>query len=347
VNKTQLLETIEINRRQLERYLFYFERDADGDFQASDRPKFDHSEMLRPGVVDDWSLKDLLSHIIDWDRRLVVWCSDALTGFQGTGPELDLRWENLDTGDHEIPADLRGESIDAILTEFRQSYRVVLSTLAALREEVLFGTGSTRGGRGPALADLVLLSTADHYAWAKGRIRRWCKTHAGAYLNREIILARIQTERRRLEQNLAEVPRGEMETPGVVGEWSVKDMIAHLVDWEQRFLGWYEAGRRGQRPEVPAPGIGWDQLDLLNRQIYEQNRERPVDEILAEFDASYPEVLETIRAMPEDEIFAVGRYDWLGENSLVGVILANTANHYRWAKGHIRAWRSQHHGDQE
>ena len=72
-----------------------------------------------------------------------------------------------------------------------------------------------------------------------------------------------------------------------------------------------------------------------------------MDEILAEFDASYPEVLGTIRAMPEDEIFAVGRYDWLGENSLVGVILANTANHYRWAKGHIRAWRSQHHGDQE
>lgn len=29
--------------------------------------------------------------------------------------------------------------------------------------------------------------------------------------------------------------------PGVVGDWPVKDVLAHLVAWEQMCLGWYEA----------------------------------------------------------------------------------------------------------
>jgi hypothetical protein len=54
---------------------------------------------------------------------------------------------------------------------------------------------------------------------------------------------------------------------GVVGDWSVKDIVARLVDWEQRFIGWYDAGLRGEVPEVPAPGIVWDELDILNKEL--------------------------------------------------------------------------------
>jgi hypothetical protein len=61
-------------------------------------------------------------------------------------------------------------------------------------------------------------------------------------------------------------------------------------------------------------------------------------DVRKEFGASYKRVVAVVEGIPEEEIFAVGRYAWLGENNLVGVILANTANHYRWAKGQIREW---------
>jgi hypothetical protein len=347
MNKIHVVYAIETSRRQLERYLFCFEKDAAGDFRPSQRPKYSQEEMLRPGVVEEWSLKDLLCHLIEWDRRLVRWCHEALDGLPSAVPEVNPAWENLQTGDHEIPADLQALPIEDVLEEFPHAYRAVLAAVEALPPDRLVASGFFKRAPGSTLADLALAVTAEHYSWAKGRIRRWRKTHAGAYLNREVILERIRTERRRLEQNLAQVPSGEMETAGVVGEWSVKDVLAHLVDWEQRFLGWYEAGRRGERPAVPAPGIGWDELDLLNRQIYQRNRGRPLEEVLTDFHASYARVFAVIRDIPEDEIFTPGRYSWLGENAMVGPILANTANHYRWAKGHIRAWRLEHHGDQE
>jgi len=64
---------------------------------------------------------------------------------------------------------------------------------------------------------------------------------------------KLETERRRLEQNLAPLNENDMLRPGVVGEWSVKDVLAHLASWEQFFLDWYAADQRGEMPHPPAP----------------------------------------------------------------------------------------------
>ena len=45
----------------------------------------------------------------------------------------------------------------------------------------------------------------------------------------------IQVERKRLERNLNNLTAIDMTQQGVVGEWSVKDVLAHLVAWEQLF----------------------------------------------------------------------------------------------------------------
>jgi hypothetical protein len=130
----------------------------------------------------------------------------------------------------------------------------------------------------------------------------------------------------------------QMEQSGVVDDWSLKDLLAHMVDWEQRSIGWYWAGQRGDEPEVPALGMGWEDIDDLNRRIYERHRRRPLEEVLADFRDSYQEVRELVSGIPEDEMFAVGCYTWMGKGNLVGFILANTFSHYRWAKTNIRKW---------
>ncbi|MFW9788672.1 MAG: ClbS/DfsB family four-helix bundle protein [Candidatus Thorarchaeota archaeon] len=157
-------------------------------------------------------------------------------------------------------------------------------------------------------------------------------------LTKEKIIERVHTERRRLEKNLASLSDDDMLESGVIGEWSVKDIMAHLFDWEQRFLGWYEAGLRGEVPETPAPGLKWSQLRILNQQVFEKHRDRKLEEVKTEFQSSFAHVLDTIDEIPEDDIFEIGRYRWTGRGNIGGFILANTANHYRWAKSRIRSW---------
>lgn len=150
------------------------------------------------------------------------------------------------------------------------------------------------------------------------------------------LLEDIRVQRKRLEQNLSGLSTEEMTRPGAIGAWSVKDVLAHLLDWEQRFIGWYKAGLRGETPETPAPGLSWRDLGVLNQHIYEQYRDAPLEEVRGKSAASYKEILALLEGIPEEELFARGRYDWLQGGRLADWAAANTCNHYYWAKMQIR-----------
>ena len=151
-------------------------------------------------------------------------------------------------------------------------------------------------------------------------------------------LKRNHAERRRLELNLVNLMDADLLLPGVNGNWTVKDLLAHLVDWEQRFLNWYETGKQGERPALPAEGMTWDDLDLLNRMVYEKHLSRSVEEILAEFRSSYVEIKGAIEAASAVELFEPGYYPWTGSRTLAYYAWECSGNHYRWAKNLIRKW---------
>jgi hypothetical protein len=152
------------------------------------------------------------------------------------------------------------------------------------------------------------------------------------------LLHDILVERRQLEKNLAGIHPSARTIPGVCGEWSVKDILSHLAAWEQLFLGWYQAGVRGEIPVMPAPGYNWHTMHELNAYIYTNNCRRSLDDVEAEFSASYQQILALVQALPEEDIFTPGRYAWLGQHRLVDFMTPNTSNHYAWAKRLIRKW---------
>jgi len=153
------------------------------------------------------------------------------------------------------------------------------------------------------------------------------------------LLERIRSEHRRLETALAGISPENMLRPGVVGEWSIKDILAHISDWEQRFLSWYRAGQRGEVPERPEPGLSWDDLDLLNQRIYEKHRHRSLPDVRAGFDASYQELIAAVEAMSEEELFTAGRFAWTGDYPLLPYLRANADEHYAEHAAQIEAWR--------
>lgn len=341
MDKDTLLERIQTSRRQLERYIFYFEKDDQGTFRATNRPKFGAEEMVQPGLAGDWSVHDLLTHLIDREERLLPWLEAAREGKTPDAP-LPYLEPTIETSRHSPPASLRAHSIDDLLANFRRSHQYLCDILVTVPERTLFAHEYFPGNDESTLAQATAAATYEPYEWTKVRLRRWRKTHPGHYLNKEKILARIRTERRQLDQTLELLDEAQILQPGVVGDWSVKDILAHLIDWERRFIGWYRASQRGVVPKTPAPDLSWSQLDILNQRIYETNRDRPLADVLATYHHSYRETITAIEAIPEEEIFDTGRYEWVGaDNNLVNIILANTANHYRWAKTHIREWMKE------
>jgi hypothetical protein len=153
---------------------------------------------------------------------------------------------------------------------------------------------------------------------------------------KEALLGDIQAQRRQLEKNLDALTPAERVAPGVVGEWSVKDLLAHLAAWEGLLLSWYDAGRAGRLPAIAPVGMSRAAIAELNQQIYIQNRSRPLEAVQAEFHRSFEQVWAVLQAIPEEEMFTAGRFAWTGRLSLADYIAGNTCSHYHWAKIQIR-----------
>jgi len=145
------------------------------------------------------------------------------------------------------------------------------------------------------------------------------------------LLSRTYTERTELERKIAGLTSAELIIPGTMGEWSVKDILQHLVDWEQRWIRWYEAGKRGESVVTPEEGYNWRQMGILNEKYRQKHKDRPHGEVLADFQASYQQILTVIEKIPEAEMLTPGMYPWTGKLPLIAWISGNTCEHYHWA----------------
>lgn len=150
------------------------------------------------------------------------------------------------------------------------------------------------------------------------------------------LLSASEKERAALDQFLSNLTPDQMTVPGALGDWSVKDVLAHLYAWEQMVLGWLAAARRGETPHVPAEGYKWNQLPALNELIRQEHSARPLEEVFEQYKMSYRQIMDTIRGLPEETLFTPGLYPWMNKNTLAAYFTSSTSSHYRWARKEMR-----------
>jgi hypothetical protein len=138
-------------------------------------------------------------------------------------------------------------------------------------------------------------------------------------------------EREKLEAKIAGLTPTEMVFVGTMGKWSVKDILQHLVDWEQRWIRWYQAGKRGEPVVTPEEGYNWRQMGQLNEIYRQKHQDRPLSAVLSDFNNSYTQIMDTIQNIPEEEMLSLGIYPWTKDLPLIAWIAGNTCDHYRWA----------------
>ncbi|MFA4953837.1 MAG: isochorismatase family protein [Patescibacteria group bacterium] len=155
-------------------------------------------------------------------------------------------------------------------------------------------------------------------------------------INRQQLLDEAQKEYEALGKQVASFTPEEMVRPGVIGVWSIKDILAHLLEWQRMYMGWYEAGLRGQKPATPAKGYNWSELPALNQDIYERYKNAQLDAVRSQLEASHKHMLDGVGPLPEDELFTPGRHKWTGISTLAAYVNSCTGAHYRWARTGIR-----------
>jgi hypothetical protein len=119
-------------------------------------------------------------------------------------------------------------------------------------------------------------------------------------MNKAELLDRLQEQYQHWEAFLNQVDSMHMEQPGVNGDWSMKDMVAHLTGWNRWLVTRLTAAQRGEQEPLPPWPVHLQDENDINAWIYQANRQRPPNEILDEMRQVHQQLLATIEGMPDD-----------------------------------------------
>lgn len=146
----------------------------------------------------------------------------------------------------------------------------------------------------------------------------------------------LRTERSQWNALLSQVGPDRMEIPGVEGEWSVKELVAHLTWYEQAIVeGAQQALTTGTFTRRRPVGMG---MDELNAQIAAESRARSASDVLAEADEVFRHLLALIESCPQDVLNDPRRLG-LPEDMVPWMGVANNSYaHYRQHEASLRAW---------
>lgn len=149
----------------------------------------------------------------------------------------------------------------------------------------------------------------------------------------------IVEERHRLDAVLEPLSDEQLAQPGVEGELSIKDLLAHIVFWEQRTLETLASAARGQRPaplDRGEEGDAW--LDRVNEEVFAANRDRPLDEVRAAYLRSLQQVISALDGYTDAELFEPGGFERVLGYPPAELIAGDTYEHYQEHAASIGAW---------
>lgn len=158
-------------------------------------------------------------------------------------------------------------------------------------------------------------------------------------LDRLRLLDLIRMERDFLLRAVSGLTSAELDTPGTLGEWSLKGVIAHLTFWVQNYLVAMDAAARGAVPDPLPCALSDDVVEVLNARAYAAAVPCPPEAILNDFRVVNDRLLDHVLTLSDAQLFAPGLYPWMGDLTAAQLVTFNSFEHYHEHAALIRRWR--------
>lgn len=125
----------------------------------------------------------------------------------------------------------------------------------------------------------------------------------------------------------------ELTEPGVVGSWSVKDLLGHMAFWAQKAASDLRLLAAGRADEIETPGT-LESLNAWNAREAEARHGKTVEDLRAEWIRSYESALQALQESGAS-LLETDVKGW----PQIRRFLGDTTEHYNEHADHIRAWQ--------
>jgi hypothetical protein len=149
-------------------------------------------------------------------------------------------------------------------------------------------------------------------------------------MDREQLLTKLERAWQEFRDSYAGLSGAQMTEPGVVEDWSVKDLIAHVTWWEEEALHHLPNILEGRRP--PRYSTKYGGIDAFNAMMTERRQDAGLEEVLQQQEESHRRLVAYIRSVPEEHFVTETRFRRR--------LRLDTYSHYPLHAREIREWRS-------
>ncbi len=157
------------------------------------------------------------------------------------------------------------------------------------------------------------------------------------------LLKRIEHSYEHLEELLSRAALHDTEASGVCGEWSVKDIVAHLIAHEQRTLAELNAAREGRHLDIKH-----DENDSFNDGAVYAYRAAMFEIVRSQLRRSHEHLIKAIKALDDADFNPQGAFVKALDDTVEGAVANNTYEHYDEHSAQIEAWvKQQEEKDEE
>lgn len=148
---------------------------------------------------------------------------------------------------------------------------------------------------------------------------------------RQKVLGRLDKSWSEFKESYAGLSQTGMLKSGVVGKWSIRDIIVHVTSWEEEALKHLPVILQGGRPRRYSVLYGG--IDAFNAMITENRKNLSFREVLRQQDFVHRQLVELIESVPEEHLG--------GETKFRHRLRLDTYGHYRKHAAAIRNWRER------
>jgi len=149
---------------------------------------------------------------------------------------------------------------------------------------------------------------------------------------KEHILSALREQFQQWEDLLASLDVEQITAPESFSNWAVKDVISHLMAWQQRSIARMEAALFDREPEFPRwlPELDpedYGNTDPINTWIYETYRDHSWSKVHQNWREGFLRFLELGKEISERDLLDAGRYPWLEGHPLAFILIASYDHH--------------------
>jgi hypothetical protein len=148
------------------------------------------------------------------------------------------------------------------------------------------------------------------------------------------LAALIQATSTELELLVSRLSVAQMNQPGAVGSWSVKDVLAHIAFWERYAADIVRAARCSETPQLDAE----DLTESRNASVVAQYYLTSLGAVIARWHAAREDLLDQIAHLSEADLNDPDRFPWSQGYTLLSRIAANSYKHEREHIEQISSW---------